>query len=160
MAEAVSIARDVTIILMGLSVGVVCMVAALRLRGFLEEMQAMKKALVEMTHTIENQSERLGETLASVRALTDAVRVTHHDQIEPILRNLEYASRDLNDSLRTLNEVVQKGGKFSLETIQQATVYRDKVFRPVLEAASLLSGARAVLRALPVPKPKFLRRRK
>jgi len=119
----------------------------------------MKKEMGEMTRSIEKQSERLGETLMSMRALTDAIRSTHDDRIEPILRNLEYATRDLNDSLHTINTVVQKGGKFSLDTIRQATFYRDRVFRPVIEAASLFSGVRAVLRALPVPKPKLLRRK-
>ena len=159
MAEAISIARDVVIILMGLGVVVVSLIVASHLRQLFAVMQDMKKALGEMTHSLETQSERLGDTLMSVRALTDAIRVTHDYRIEPILRNLEYATKDLNDSLRTINAVVQKGGKFSLDTIRQATVYRDRVFRPVLEAASLLSGARAVLRALPIPKPKFLRRK-
>jgi hypothetical protein len=159
LAEAFSVVRDIVIIVMGIGVVVVTLFAASHLRGLFAVMQEMKRELGGITRSLETQSERLGDTLLSLRALTDAVRVTHDDRIEPILRNLEYATKDLNDSLRTINTVVQKGGKFSLDTIRQATVYRDRVFRPVLEAASLLSGARAVLRGLPVPKPKFLRRK-
>lgn len=159
MAEAISIVRDIVLIVMGLGVIVGFAIVAAHLRGFFADMKEMKGALAEMTRSLETQSERLGETLVSVRALTDAVRITHDERIEPILRNIEYATRDLNDSLRTINSVVQTGGQFSLDTIRQATVYRDRVFRPLLEAASLLSGARAILRALPLAKLKLLGRK-
>jgi len=159
VAEYLAIARDVCLILVSLlAIAGFWRLGAMS-ADFFRDMKQIVSLMVKVEQSIETQSERLGEALVSMRALTDAVRETNDYQIEPILKNLQKATDSLNDSLAEVSVVIEKGSKFSLDTIRKATVYRDRVFRPIIEAASLFSGARAVVRALPIPKPKLLRRK-
>jgi hypothetical protein len=161
VAEALAIARDVVILLGGMGVLVFLLfVLPGNLRVFVREAHEMAEQVIRTSHALERQVERLGSTLDSLRAAADTLVSLEEERLDPILENLQRMSLELRDSARDIALVTREGSRFTQDTVRQLTYYRDRVFRPVLEVASLWSGARAVMKALPVGKALLSRRRK
>ena len=149
MGELLAAVRDGALIVSGVLLAVILFVTLRRLLPLLADLHALSREMRVAFKSFQDISEQLEETVVSARALTDAVTETHQKSIGPVMRNVEEISRELSEASRQIAETVDEGARFSRSTLRQATYYRDKVFRPLIQAASFWSGARAVMKALP-----------
>ncbi|GIX06000.1 MAG: hypothetical protein KatS3mg115_0403 [Candidatus Poribacteria bacterium] len=80
------------------------------------------------------------------------------EHLVPTVIHVERASADLSRTAQRAAQIVEEGYQVTHETVERVRHYRDRVFRPVIELASLWYGMRAVLRAVPLKR--LVRRRK
>ena len=126
--ETVQLIRDIVIIASGLFV-IVAVVYVVPLLG------SVRRLSDESTRT--------------VRTMTDAVAESHRKSIGPALEHVEEMTDRLNRTVKEASYAVEEGVRFTRQTIEQATYYRDRVFQPLIEIASLWRGIQAIKRALP-----------
>ncbi|MDE0021026.1 MAG: hypothetical protein OXT69_06555 [Candidatus Poribacteria bacterium] len=150
--------RDCMVIVAGPILIVIMIVTLRRLVPLLIDLHQLSREMTTALKSFQEMSAELEDTIVSARALTDAISETHRKSMEPVMRNVEEMTRELNLASRQLADAVDEGVQFSRSTVRQATFYRDKIFRPLIEAASLWSGARAVLKALPTGRFRRLKR--
>lgn len=149
VSETLEVIRDCMVIVAGPVLIVVMVVVLRRLVPLLMDLHQLSREMTTAFKSFQEISAELEDTIVSARALTDAISETHRKSMEPVMRNVEEMTRELNSASRQLADAVEEGVQFSRSTVRQATFYRDKVFRPLIQVASLWSGARAVLKALP-----------
>ena len=147
--ETVQLIRDIVIIGSGLFFIVAVLIALVYVVPLLGSVRRLSDESTRTLIGLEEQSRKLGEALASARALTDAVHESHRRSIDPALRHVEEMADRVNRTARDASYAVEEGVRFAQKTIEQATFYRDRIFQPLIELASFWRGIRAVQRALP-----------
>ena len=147
--ETVQLIRDLVIIGSGLFV-ILGILAALAY--VVPVLGGVRRLTDESTRTLVGAQEevrKLGEALESVKTLTDGINESHRKSIQPALANVEEITDRLNRTVREASYAVEEGVRFTKETVEKATFYRDRVFQPLLEVASIWRGLLAIRRALP-----------
>ncbi|MDA1193411.1 MAG: hypothetical protein O3A46_17180 [Candidatus Poribacteria bacterium] len=157
--ELLPVIRDIIVIVCALVSVITLFVVLKRLGPLLDSLNQLAHNMATAVESMDTPTKHLGETLISVRALTDAMIEMQRESIAPALENVEEMSERLNKSVRELSYAAEDAARFSRATIRRATHYRDKVFRPIIEVASIWSGVRAVTRAMPLAKMITSRRR-
>lgn len=149
MVELLPIIRDLVIILFGGVTAVALLILVRHLIPLLASLRELTGAASAAVEQLENQTKHLGDIIISARALTDALNETHRKAIVPALQNVEEITDRVNRTARNVSYIVEEGSRFSHTTLRRATHYRDTVFRPIIEIASLWNGVRTVARLLP-----------
>ena len=152
--EPVQLIRDIVIIGCGVFFIVGLLVALIYVVPLLLSVRRLSDESTRTLMGVQQQAKTLGEVMASVRSLTEAVNVSHRRSIDPALKNVEEITERVNKAAREASYVVEEGARFAHTTLEHATFYRDRVFKPLIELASLWRGLDAVRRALPGRKSK------
>ncbi len=130
--ETVQLIRDIVIIGSGLLVMVAVVVALVYVVPLLGSLRRLSE-----------------ESTRTVNTMTDAVTESHRKSIGPALEHVEEMTDRLNRAVKEASYAVEDGVRFTRQSIEQATYYRDRIFQPLIEMASLWRAIRAVKNALP-----------
>ena len=149
MAEVVPIIRDIVIIAFGGVTAVALVILVRHLVPLLGTLRDLTRTANAAVAQLDEQMKVLGDTIISARALTDAPNDTHRKAIAPALQNVEEITDRVNRTARNVSYIVEEGSRFSHSTLRRATHYRDTVFRPIIEIASLWNAIRTVAGLLP-----------
>ncbi len=149
MTELLPILRDIVIIACGGAAAVALLILVRHLLPLLATLRELTSTANAAVAQLDAQMKLLGDTIISARALTDALNDTHRKAIAPALQNVEEITDRVNRTARNVSYIVEEGSRFSHSTLRRATHYRDTVFRPIIEIASLWNGIRTVAGLLP-----------
>jgi Na+/phosphate symporter len=149
LGELLPTIRDIVIIIFGGVTAVALLILVRHLVPLLTSVRQLTGAATAAVTQLEDQTKHLGDIIISARALTDALNDTHRKTILPALQNVEEITDRVNRTARNVSYIVEEGSRFSHTTLRRATHYRDTVFRPIIEIASLWNGIRTVARLLP-----------
>jgi ABC-type transporter Mla subunit MlaD len=152
--ETLAIARDITIIALGLSVIVALLVIIAKIGPLIKAATALTNKANETTVEVKARVDALMPQVHSILKIAEDTRT----YIDPTLASVQAVAKSIEDSVAELKAVVEHGAAFSNDTIEQAKVVREGIFTPLSEAASLLTGVSAAVKAL--PKTGIFKRRK
>ena len=88
-------------------------------------------------------NKELPELLQNLNGLTASLQGISESEIQPTVHNIQEMSGALNQSIQELDALVQKVSRFSGQTIEQATFFRNQIAVSLADIVSLWQGIKA-----------------
>ena len=105
--------------------------------------QEIGELLTDVDKTVKEVNKELPELLQNLSGLTASLQTISESEIQPTVHNIQEMSGALNQSIQQLEELVQKASRFSGQTIEQATFFRNQIAVSLTEIISLWQGIKA-----------------
>ncbi|MXY99599.1 hypothetical protein F4Y93_02740 [Candidatus Poribacteria bacterium] len=99
--------------------------------------------LTDVDKTVKEVNKELPQLLQNLNGLTASLQTISDSEIRATAHNIQEMSGALNQSLQQLEELVQTASRFSGQTIEQATFFRNQLAVSLTEVVSLWQGVKA-----------------